>query len=613
MRATPPASKPFGALALLALLLFVGCSKMPADDLFEFATAADRQNAAADASPDAVDATATDAADVAVPDADSGGSDVADAIGPDALDADAADAQEIAGEDADAAVEVEDVADVQDAVDVADAVPDGQLDEVAGPGDATAVDAAPDATVAVDTSVADAKDATATDAVSDVQPADADAAQADEVGGEDAPVVPPVDATAADAAVDAASDASADVAPSCVPADCNDGNSCTSDACDGSGKCLHTAQAGPCEDGNSCTTGDACSGKTCVGGTAVPCDDGNSCTSDTCAPASGCVHTPSAGACSDGDACTSGDKCAGGACAGIAKVCASDGNPCTNDVCQAGACVNDPVAVGTSCGIGLSCSATQTCAQNDAVAMVSFTGGTFQMGSPVGQGGSNENPQHFVTVGSFALDKTEVTIAQYGAFYSALAVGQQCSAANGTEFSCGQPDTSAGCNWGVSGLESQPANCVDWQQASAYCAWAGKRLPTEAEWEFAARSGGLDQIWPWGSATVDCSLAMFDDGGGSGCGTGATAQPCSKSAGNSAQGVCDLAGNVAEWCADWYDLYSDVTQTNPMGPASSPDGTRAVRGGSWSDTAQFLRAVARASALPTARTAPTGFRCAKTP
>ena len=292
--------------------------------------------------------------------------------------------------------------------------------------------------------------------------------------------------------------------------------------------------------------------------------------------------------------------------------CASDGNACTNDVCQGGSCANVAVAVGTSCGTGVSCNAAQSCVANDPVVMVTLGSGSFAMGSASGQGSSSEQPQHTVSVSSFALDKTEVTVAQYAAFFASLSVAQQCGGANVSAFACAQPDTAASCTWGVAGLEARPVNCVDWFQAAAYCTWAGKRLPTEAEWEYAARSGGLDQAWPWGDQAVDCSLAVFDDGvTGSGCGGSASANPCSRTSGDSAQGACDLSGNVAEWCADWYDLYGAATTTDPTGPVASPDGTRVVRGGGWSDTAQVLRAVARLSLLPSARTAPTGFRCAK--
>ncbi|MBI4706179.1 MAG: SUMF1/EgtB/PvdO family nonheme iron enzyme, partial [Deltaproteobacteria bacterium] len=112
-------------------------------------------------------------------------------------------------------------------------------------------------------------------------------------------------------------------------------------------------------------------------------------------------------------------------------------------------------------------------------AMVSIPPGTFEMGS--NDGGGDEKPVHSVTVAAFEMDPTEVTVAQY----------RKCVSDGG----CSEP---SGCNWEESGRDDHPVNCVDWQQAGAYCAWAGKRLPWEEEWEYAAR-GTDGRIYPWGN------------------------------------------------------------------------------------------------------------------
>src|SRR5439155_1035914 len=150
-----------------------------------------------------------------------------------------------------------------------------------------------------------------------------------------------------------------------TPRTCDDGNVCTDDACRPETGCVHTANAAPCEDANACTTHDTCSGGKCVGGAPPTCDDGNVCTDDACRPDTGCVHTPNAAPCDDGDACTTGDTCTGGSCTGALLSC-DDGNPCTDDTCDSrtgcGHTLNTgPCDDGDACTTGDSC-ADGTCA-----------------------------------------------------------------------------------------------------------------------------------------------------------------------------------------------------------------------------------------------------------
>jgi formylglycine-generating enzyme required for sulfatase activity len=190
-------------------------------------------------------------------------------------------------------------------------------------------------------------------------------------------------------------------------------------------------------------------------------------------------------------------------------------------------------------------------------------------------------------VATFWLELTEVTVAAYAACVSAGA--------------CTTPTIGTDCNWGVTGRDEHPVNCVDWDQAAAYCEWAGKRLPGEWEWEWATRGRDEGRTFPWGGEPPTCARAVMYDVvvGGVGCNANSTAPAGSKPAGTSRDGLVDLAGNVFEWTSDWYD---------------SGQTTRVLRGGSWQvSTPLYLRAYDRLPDVPSARNFNYGFRCAQTP
>ncbi len=198
---------------------------------------------------------------------------------------------------------------------------------------------------------------------------------------------------------------------------------------------------------------------------------------------------------------------------------------------------------------------------------------------------------------AFRIDRTEVTVAQYRACVD--------------DGVCRAADTVGSCNWGKSGRDGHPINCVDWKQARNYCRWAGKRLPTEAQWEKAAR--GTDRrFYPWGNARPSCRYVVMNDGG-RGCGTGSTMPVGSKPDGAGPYGALDMSGNVWEWVADRYaeDAYRSAGDRNPTGP-SSGGSDRAFRGGSWNVIrAQHLRASHRLSVGPGYWNDFLGFRCVR--
>ena len=128
------------------------------------------------------------------------------------------------------------------------------------------------------------------------------------------------------------------------------------------------------------------------------------------------------------------------------------------------------------------------------------------------------------------------------------------------------------CNWNQSGRGDHPINCVSWNQARTFATWLGARLPTEAEWEYAARSGGENREYPWGDEEATCERAVVYEryqnpkDGNRGCGRDSTWAVCSKSAGNTEQGLCDMAGNVWEWVEDdWHFSFDGAPSTAARG------------------------------------------------
>ena len=158
---------------------------------------------------------------------------------------------------------------------------------------------------------------------------------------------------------------------------------------------------------------------------------------------------------------------------------------------------------------------------------------------------------------------------------------------------------------------NHPVVCVNWNQAKAYCQWAGGRLPTEAQWEKAAR-GTDERKYPWGDGLPTCAIANYygKDNYKAAC-VGDTTEVGSYPSGVSPYGMLDMSGNVWEWVNDWYgeNYYQSSPQKNPPGPGS---GTfRVKRGGSWIYGSRFVRASYRGWYLPVIRNNYSGFRCVR--
>jgi sulfatase modifying factor 1 len=224
----------------------------------------------------------------------------------------------------------------------------------------------------------------------------------------------------------------------------------------------------------------------------------------------------------------------------------------------------------------------------DGAAMVLVPAGEFPMGSE--QGDDDEQPVHRVFLDSFYLDTFEVTNGRFAKFVAAIQ---------------SEPP------WGFADAETpvlhaeRPVRWVNWLEATGYCLWAGKRLPTEAEWEKAAR-GPEGRLYPWGHEPPTPAHAVF----GLKESTETVSPIGQRDKGASPYGVHDLAGNLYEWVADWYDegFYTPLPTLNPRGPVA---GTAKVqRGGSYINGPYRLRASFRTKGDPTEHDPHVGFRCA---
>lgn len=220
----------------------------------------------------------------------------------------------------------------------------------------------------------------------------------------------------------------------------------------------------------------------------------------------------------------------------------------------------------------------------------------------------NEFPPHTIYLEAFLIDRTEVTAGAY----------EECVEAGACEYN-GQ--LNSWYNTYGKGLDNYPINEVNWNEARAYCEWAGKRLPIEAEWEKAAR-GSRGAIYSWGNVpepSCDYAIVIGDYPDGLGCGQEFVWEVGSKPAGASPYGALDMVGNLAEWTAD--DLVEgDYAQAAEEGwevwerPSIPPESVnRIARGGSWLDysSSYFLRTSARVAGELTLRAEGLGFRCAK--
>ena len=222
--------------------------------------------------------------------------------------------------------------------------------------------------------------------------------------------------------------------------------------------------------------------------------------------------------------------------------------------------------------------------------MVSIPAGRFPLGSPTG---GVAGPQHLVTVAAFAIDRTEVTVAAY----------RRCVSAG----TCEPPKPGAGCNWPETDREAHPINCVDNVQAAAYCAWVGKRLPLEEEWELAA-VGHNSSRYPWGNDAPAGRVCAFGVDGDISANALHTCPVGSHPFDASPYGVLDLAGSVGELTSSAYCNYPKKDHDCSFTGDRARE--RVIRGGRWNDGGERTVWVRSFKGITDAEPG-IGFRCAR--
>jgi formylglycine-generating enzyme required for sulfatase activity len=425
--------------------------------------------------------------------------------------------------------------------------------------------------------------------------------------------------------------------PAPVQTSCDDGNPCTDDTCDPAVGCGHTNRTGGCADarcdGLVHVAAAVCDQGQCPAPDVTSCDDGNPCTTDSCDSVEGCVSEVVADCCAADDDCGEGERCESGACV---CECSQESGPCCGEcgylpathVCEAETEYECPA--GTGCGAAYqvqtrdrycsgsaagcsgefgdwsawavqACGDTQRCDESlgcvaapecEALRWISIPAGNFPMGCSVGDGDcpSDEEPRHTVTVPAFDILETEVTEAQYAALMDA-------------------PDPS--CDAGDGGGPDSPVECVSWEDARTFCAQAGGRLCSEAEWEYAAR-GGTTTVYACGDdPTCLADVAWYDANSGDHKHDVRGLDP-------NGFGLYDMFGNVWEWVEDdWHDSYAGAPDdgTAWVDWVDSERGpTRAYRGGDFSLDAAELRASNRGEGLaPAGQVDVIGLRCCRGP
>ncbi|MEE8493129.1 MAG: SUMF1/EgtB/PvdO family nonheme iron enzyme [Nitrospirales bacterium] len=237
----------------------------------------------------------------------------------------------------------------------------------------------------------------------------------------------------------------------------------------------------------------------------------------------------------------------------------------------------------------------------DGAPMVLIPAGPFRMGVPQGarDGGRDEYPNHEVFLDVFYIDTYEVTNGRYLEFIGATGhrKPQHLTRPDRNLWEGGlMPET----------IVNRPVINVDWDDAQAYCTWAGKRLPTEAEWEKASR-GADERRFPWGNVEPTDKHLNYNQRW---VGHRTLLPVGSYEAGRSPYGLYDTAGNVFEWVADWYDAayYAKSPKRNPQGPETGS--RKVIRGSGWQSETPITRIFNRFGSDPKDRNESTGFRCA---